>query len=60
MSRPTTPCFPLGLRRGRKSLRVDFTLEDPKAYTRPITSTMLFKLKADWPPLKHRDFLRGP
>lgn len=32
----------------QNSLQVDFTIEDPKAYTKPITSTLSFQLKPKW------------
>jgi hypothetical protein len=30
------------------TLQIDFNIEDPKAYTQPITSTMYFQLKPGW------------
>jgi hypothetical protein len=32
----------------QNSLQVDFVIEDPKAYTKPITSTLVFQLKPKW------------
>ena len=32
----------------QNSLQVEFTIEDPKAYTKPITSSLLFQLKPKW------------
>ncbi len=32
----------------QNSLQIDLTLEDPKAYTKPITSTLFFQLKPKW------------
>ena len=32
----------------QNTLQVDFTIEDPKAYTKPITSTLSFELKPKW------------
>ena len=30
------------------TLQVDFNIEDPKAYTKPITSTTYFQLQPQW------------
>jgi hypothetical protein len=30
------------------TLQIDFTIEDAKAYTKPITSTLKFQLKPNW------------
>jgi len=30
------------------SMQIDFFIEDPKAYTKPITSTLMFQLKPKW------------
>jgi hypothetical protein len=35
------------------NLRIDLTIEDPKAYTRPITSQLNYQLKPDWRILEH-------
>jgi len=32
----------------QNSLQIDFVIEDPKAYTKPITSTLVFQLKPKW------------
>jgi hypothetical protein len=32
----------------QNSLQIDLTLQDPKAYTKPITSTLFFQLKPKW------------
>ena len=29
-------------------LQIDFTFDDPKAYTKPWTGTKQFKLRPDW------------
>jgi hypothetical protein len=35
------------------SLQIDLTIEDPKAYTRPIKSQLKYQLKPDWKILEH-------
>jgi hypothetical protein len=35
-------------RTAHENLRLDLTIEDPKAYTKPITSTINYQLRPDW------------
>ena len=35
-------------RTAQDTLHVDLNIEDPKAYTKPMTSTMYFQLKPKW------------
>jgi hypothetical protein len=35
------------------SLQIDLTIEDPKAYVRPITAQMIYQLRPDWHILEH-------
>ena len=35
------------------TLQIDLTIEDPKAYTRPITAQMIYQLRPDWHILEH-------
>jgi len=35
-------------RTAQDTLQIDFTIEDPKAYTKPITKTIYFELKPKW------------
>ncbi len=37
----------------KNSLQIDLTIEDPKAYTKPITTRMNYQLKPDWHILEH-------
>jgi hypothetical protein len=36
-----------------KTLSIDLTIEDPKAYTRPITAHMIYQLRSDWRIFEH-------
>lgn len=35
------------------NLQIDISIEDPKAYTRPITAQMIYQLKPDWHIMEH-------
>ena len=40
-------------RMDQKSLQIDLIIEDPKAYTKPITSQLNYQLRPDWHILEH-------
>jgi hypothetical protein len=40
-------------RTAQDTLQIDFNIEDPKAYTEPITKTIYFDLKAKWDIMEH-------